>query len=298
VFSLMLTPLLVQRAPELALAIERRLSGGAAAPVAGAGPEGGAPAAPLTSHVVIAGFGLNGQNVARVLRAVRIPHVVVDLDPTSLQRAIDDGSRVLMGDIANPHIQAQAGVPQARALVLALSDPTATRHACHLARSLSQHVHIIVRTRYVSEIDELHRLGANQVIPEEFETSIEIFTAALREFHVPNNVIQAQIQLLRQERYSLLRGMKLPGSVVEQLDAILTQGTCDTFLLLQHSPAIGRTLEDLGLTGGGAQVVAVVRGGHATSTFDRDFVLKVGDTLVLAGTHGEMEDAFQRLSPG
>jgi uncharacterized protein with PhoU and TrkA domain len=86
--------------------------------------------------------------------------------------------------------------------------------------------------------------------------------------------------------------------VVEQLDAILAEGTCDTFLLLQHSPAIGRTLVDLGLAGPtGAQVLAVVRGGHATTTFDEAFHLRVGDTLVLAGTHGEMEDAFQRLSP-
>ncbi len=299
VFSLMLTPLLVQRAPELALALERRLGHGAAGGAAVVvDPAGGEPSAPPKNHVVIAGFGLNGRNVSRVLRAVRIPHVVVDLDPIALKTAADEGSRVLVGDITNPHIQTHAGVPEARALVLALSDPTATRHACHLARSLSRHVHIIVRTRYVSEIDELHRLGANQIIPEEFETSIEIFTAALREFHVPANVIQAQIRLLRQERYSLLRGMKLPGSVVEQLDAILTQGTCDTFLLLQHSPVIGRNVAEIGLTGGrGAQVVAVVRGGHATITFDEEFRLRVADILVLAGTHGEMEEAFQRLSP-
>ena len=297
VFSLMLTPLLVEYAPEIARALDRRLSGTPAAP-AGADPAPESGEGPLASHVVIAGYGLNGRNVARVLRAVRIPHLVVDLDADALQSAIREGSRALVGDIANEHIQRQARVPTARALVLALSDPSATRHACHLARSLSRDVHIIVRTRYVTEIDELHRLGANQIIPEEFETSIEIFTAALREFHVPANVIQAQIRLLRQERYSLLRGMKLPGSVVEQLDAILTQGTCDTFLLLQHSPAIGRTLPELGLAGGrGAQAVAVVRGGHAINSFAEDFRLRVGDTLVLAGTHGEMEDAFQRLSP-
>jgi CPA2 family monovalent cation:H+ antiporter-2 len=296
VFSLMLTPLLVERAPELALVLGRRIGGG------GGAPEGVAPenddAPPPTSHVVIAGFGLNGRNVARVLREVRIPHLIVDLDADALQAAVAEGSRALVGDIANPHIQRHAGVPGARVLVLALSDPTATRHACHLARTLSRNVHIIVRTRYVSEIDELHRLGANQIIPEEFETSIEIFTATLREFHVPANVIQAQIRLLRQERYSLLRGMKLPGSVVEQLDAILTQGTCDTFLLLQHSPAIGRTLKEMHLVGGAsAQVVAVVRGGNAIVYFDDDFQLRIGDTLVLAGTHGEMEEMFQRLSP-
>jgi CPA2 family monovalent cation:H+ antiporter-2 len=295
VFSLMLTPLLVERAPELALALDRRLGDGGAALASGAAPGGEKP---LTSHVVIAGFGLNGRNLARVLRAVRIRHLVVDLDADALQGAIGEGSPALVGDIANPRIQRQAGVPQARVLVLALSDPTATRHACHLARTLARHLHIIVRTRYVTEIDELHRLGANQIIPEEFETSIEIFTATLREFHVPANVIQAQILLLRQERYSLLRGMKLPGSVVEQLDAILTQGTCDTFLLLQHSPAIGRTLQEMDLAAGtGAQVVAVVRGGHAIASFDGEFRLRVGDTLVLAGTHGEMEDVFQRLSP-
>jgi CPA2 family monovalent cation:H+ antiporter-2 len=295
VFSLMLTPLLVEWAPELALAIEFRFS-------RGAGRETPAPAADprpaLAGHVVIAGFGLNGRNVARVLRAVRIAHVVVDLDPGSLARAAADGSRTLAGDIANPHIQREAGLAAARVLVLALSDPTATRHAVQLARSVSPHLHVIVRTRYVTEIDGLFLLGANQVIPEEFETSIEIFIATLREYHVPVNVIQAQVRLLRQERYSLLRGMKLPGSVVEQLDAILTEGTCDTFLLLQHSPAIGRTLGELGMVEGrGARVLAVVRGGHATTTFDDTFRLGVGDTLVLAGTHGEMEDAFQRLSP-
>ncbi|MEK7823952.1 MAG: cation:proton antiporter [Candidatus Eisenbacteria bacterium] len=297
VFSLMLTPLLVGKAPEWALAFERRRTRGREA---GATSEAarGSEAAPLADHVVIAGFGLNGRNVARVLRAVRVPHLVVDLDPEALRVAASEGSRALVGDITNPLIQQQAGLPRARALVLALSDPTATRHACHLARTHSRHVHIIVRTRYVSEIDELHRLGANQVIPEEFETSIEIFTAALRQFHVPMNVIQAQIALLRQERYSLLRGMKLPGSVVEQLDAILTQGTCDTFLLLQHSPAIGRTLVEAGLADAqGAQVVAVVRGGHAITVFGDEFRLWVGDTLVLAGTHAEMERAFERLSP-
>jgi CPA2 family monovalent cation:H+ antiporter-2 len=298
VFSLILTPLLVEWAPELALAVARRVSPGEAGATPALGTQPAAPPPALAGHVVIAGFGLNGRNVARVLRAVRIAHVVVDLDPGSLARAAADGSRTLAGDIANPHIQKQAGLAAARVLVLALSDPSATRHAVQLARSQSRHIHIIVRTRYVTEIDGLYLLGANQVIPEEFETSIEIFIATLREYHVPVNVIQAQVRLLRQERYSLLRGMKLPGSVVEQLDSILAEGTCDTFLLLQHSPAIGRTLADLGLIEGrGARVLAVVRGGHATTSFSDTFRLGVGDTLVLAGTHGDMEDAFQRLSP-
>jgi CPA2 family monovalent cation:H+ antiporter-2 len=291
VFSLVLTPWLVSRAPEWSHALARRLGADGATEPPGALPE-------LRSHVVIAGFGLNGRNLARVLRSVRLPHVVVDLDPDALQSPAAAGSPLLLGDVAHPETQRRAGVPGARVLVLALSDPVATRHACRVARSLAPQVFIVVRTRYVAEIDELYRLGASQVVPEEFETSIEIFTAVLRHFHVPTNVVHAEVQLLRQERYSLLRGLPLPRPVLEQLDAILQEGTCDTFILLQHSPAVGRTLRELGLRGErGARVVARVRGGVATAADDGDEVLQVGDILVMTGTHAQMEEAFRRLSP-
>jgi CPA2 family monovalent cation:H+ antiporter-2 len=267
------------------------------APEAGAGVPGGRKRE-RENHVVIAGFGLNGQNVARVLRSARLPHLVVDLNPDVVAEGHRQGSPVLIGDIGNPLIQRQAGVPRAKVLVLALSDPTATRHACRVARSLSRDVFIVVRTRYVDEIDQLYAAGANQVIPEEFETSIEIFTSVMRELHVPTNVIQAQITLLRQERYSLLRGRRLEGAILEQLPTILLERTTDTFLLLQESPAVGKTPDALGLGAEGeARLVAVVRGGRPLTAFDEGFELRVGDTLVMTGTHAEVDRVFERLNP-
>jgi len=299
VFSLALTPILVASAPRWALALDLKRAAWLAAERGASPPDTREDDPPrsalLHDHVVVAGAGLNGQNMARVLRAVRLPHVVVDLNPDHLQPLAAAGSMVLVGDIARPMVQRAAGVTRARAMVLALSDHMATRHACRMARELSARVFIIARTRLLAEIDELHGLGADQVIPEEFETSIEIFTSVLREFHVPNNVIQGQILLLRQERYSILRGRKLPATVVEQLDAILEAGATDTFLLLQHSPAVGAALGQLGLADD-VRVVAVVRGGQATSDPPPDLVLRVGDTIVLTGTHAGMERAFARLS--
>jgi CPA2 family monovalent cation:H+ antiporter-2 len=303
VFSLLLTPLLVPLAPAWALAFDRALPGGRRA--RGAAP--GAPAEPAAEeaarrphahHVVIAGFGLNGQNVARVLRAARVAHLVVDLNPDAVALGHGQGSPVLIGDIGNERIQREAGVARAKVLVLALSDPTATRHACRLARSLSSELFVIVRTRYVDEIDQLYAAGANQVIPEEFETSIEIFTAVLRELHVPTNLVQAQITLLRQERYSLLRGRRLQGAILEQLPTILLERTTDTFLLLQESPAVGRTPAEIGLgSEGEARLVAIVRGGRPITIFEEDLRLRVGDTLVMTGTHAEVDRVFERLRP-
>jgi monovalent cation:H+ antiporter-2, CPA2 family len=299
VFSLLLTPFLVQLAPAWARGLDRARGahGAAAAGADEPGPEAGAgPKRPHSGHVVIAGFGLNGQNVARVLRSARVAHVVVDLNPDAVALGHGQGSPVLVGDIGHERIQREAGVPDARVLVLALSDPSATRHACRLARSLSPDLFIIVRTRYVDAIEALHDAGADQVIPEEFETSIEIFTSVLRQLHVPTNVIQAQITVLRQERYGLLRGRKLRGEVLEQLPTILLERTTDTFLLLQESPAVGRTPGEIGLGGEGeARLVAVVRGGRPVADTGGDFRLRVGDTLVVTGTHAEVDRAFERL---
>jgi CPA2 family monovalent cation:H+ antiporter-2 len=309
VFSLLLTPFVVPLAPTWALALDRVWPGHRrraevdedaedGAREAGVDAVSGTRRRPQANHVVIAGFGVNGQNVARVLRSVHLPHLVVDLNPDAVALGHGQGSPVLIGDIGNVLIQRQAGVPHARVVVLALSDPTATCHACRVARSLTSEAFIIVRTRYVGEIDQLYAAGANQVIPEEFETSIEIFTAVMRELHVPTNIVQAQITLLRQERYSLLRGRRLQGAILDQLPTILLERTTDTFLLLQESPAVGRSVAEVGLGAEGeAKLVAIVRGGRPLTTVEDDFRLRVGDTLVVTGTHAEVDRVFDRLRP-
>lgn len=317
IVSLALTPWLVSNAPEWAIGFDLRFGGASRSGRRGDGDDEHAPAHSLlyANHVIVAGFGLNGRNVARVLRAVHVPHVVVDLDPDALLQARRDGSPVLHGDVTKPLVLHHAGITRARVMVFALSDPTATRHACRVARDLAPGLFSVVRTRHVAEIDGLYAVGANLVIPEEFETSIEIFTAVLRELHVPMNVVEAQIRLLRQERYGLMRGVPLPGSVIEQLDAILQEGTVETFVLLQQSPAIGATLGALGMmpppaAGPGtappgapaagprsAHAIAVVRSGRAITALDPEFELRVGDVLVLTGTHREMQEALRRLDP-
>ncbi len=293
VFSLALTPLLIARADAWTAHLPPEPRDLAAA---GSLPED----SPRRDHVVIAGYGLNGSNLARVLRAVKLPHVIIDLSPEVLAQARADGSPAMLGDVANPAILRDAGVPDARIVVFALSDRQATLRACRLARSLSPRAFLLVRTRYVAEIDALHDAGASQVIPEEFETSIEIFTSVLREFHLPTNLVQAQVRLLRQERYSLLRGRKLPRAVVESLELLLAEGVTETFLLLQHSAAVGLSLGELGLASAetnAARVVAVVRGGEVLPAPGPDVVLRVGDTVVVTGPHAAIEQVHRVLRP-
>jgi CPA2 family monovalent cation:H+ antiporter-2 len=299
VFSMMLTPFLVAAAPRWALALEMRLRSLREVSHLPGSPHEETPQSHLLrDHVVIAGFGLNGRNLARVLRSVHIAHVVADMDADSVAAATAEGSQALVGNVTQPEILKQLGITRARVFVLALSDPFASRHASRVARQLAPHVFTLVRTRSVEEIDALYEARANLVIPEEFETSIEIFTAVLREYHVPTNIVDAQIMLLRQERYSLLRGRKLPQSVIEQLDAILTQGTTEAVVVLHHSPVVGQVLWETGLLDEEhVKLIAIVRGGNVYTDFDPQFEIRVGDTLVITGDHASIDRVMERLVP-
>ena len=292
VFSMMITPWLVAQAPSWALRLELLMRSKTLI-------EEPPQSKLMKDHVIIAGFGLNGQNLARVLRSTHIPHVVLDMAPEAIARCNLEGSPALIGNATQEEILRHAGISRARVIVLALSDPFATRHAARLARTLSPTVFVLARTRSVREIDEIYKAGANLVIPEEFETSIEIFTAVLHEYHVPNNVIDAQIVVLRQERYSILRGHKLPKSVLEQLDVVLTQGTTEAVVLLHHSPAVGRTIGETGLLADGSkvQLVALIRSNRPMRELDPGELLRVGDTLVVTGGHGDIDKVMDSLAP-
>ncbi|MGH6693022.1 MAG: cation:proton antiporter, partial [Gammaproteobacteria bacterium] len=160
---------------------------------------------PLSSHVVIAGYGLNGRNLARALRAIRAPYLIVELNAHAVRAARAQGEPAFYGDATREEVLRALGVERARLLVAAISDPAATRRMVRVARGLNPALHIIARTRYVTEIPELTRLGADVVIPEEFETSIEIFAQVLDHYGVARNEIERLVDEIRASQYQALR---------------------------------------------------------------------------------------------
>jgi CPA2 family monovalent cation:H+ antiporter-2 len=220
------------------------------------------------------------------------------MDPDLVRSAKAGGEPISFGDGTRPEILQQAGVGKARVLVVAISDPAATARLVAQARRLRADLYIIVRTRYVAEIDHLYRLGANQVIPEEFETSVEIFARVLQEYHIPRNVISLQVDLIRKEHYGTLRGIRLGGKQLDALSQFLVGTTSDIFSVLEESPAVGKSLEEIALRSrSGVSVIAVVRDGKSHHNPGSDFELAAGDLLILLGGHKALDDAAQILSP-
>lgn len=251
----------------------------------------------LTNHVIIVGYGLNGRNLARVLRAVTVPYTVLELNPKVVQRAKEKGEKINFGDATRRELLNHANIDEAYALVLAISDPTTARRTVKIARQMNPDLYIVVRTRYVSEITELLELGANEVIPEEFETSIEIFSRVLQRYGVARQVIEQQIDAIRRQGYEMLRSPSAVSQVkMANLNAALHSAATKTVTIHEGAVGIGKSLGELNLRREtGVTIIAVIRDNETTVNPGAEFTVRADDGLVLLGESEKLEEAVRRL---
>ncbi len=245
-------------------------------------------------HVIIIGFGLNGRNVAEVLRATSIPYVILDLNNDTVREMRKKGEPIIYGDGTRPEILHKLGLSVARMLVVVISDPASTRRIVQLARKENPKIYILVRTRYTAEVDDLIGLGANEVIPEEFETSIEIFAKVLHHYQVPRNLIFEQIEKIRSGNYEALRRVELPVKSLPQKCEIISDIETETYLIHDRSPSAGLSIQDLKIRSRtGATVIAVRREGEVLPSPAPDFTFKPGDVVYLIGEREKVLQAME-----
>lgn len=250
----------------------------------------------IKDHVIVVGYGLNGRNLARVLDETEIPYVVLDLDGDTVRQESRKGVPIYYGDATNPSVLRHVRIEDARVLVLALSDPFSARRAVQIARGLNPHLHIVVRTRYLKELEELRQIGADEVVPEEFETSIEIFALVLRTYKMPPQFIMQKAEQVRREGYALLRRSALPELAHHLRGGTLMDVEVETCRIEADSPAAGKTLGQASIRPRtGASVIALARTGMTESNPPEHRTLEVGDVMVLLGSREQIRRAIGLL---
>lgn len=252
----------------------------------------------MKDHVIIAGYGLNGRNLVRVLGDTKIPYLALDLDGDIVSREAKHGVPIYYGDATNPNVLRHMRIEDAKVLVVAMSDPFITRRAVQIAKGLNPKLHIVVRTRYLRELEELHQLGADDVVPEEFETSIEIFALVLRTYKLPQDFVLQKIEQVRREGYALLRRSASPELPHHLHDGTLNDAEVETCRIDDDSPAREKTLAEVALRPStGVSVIAWTRAGVTQTNPSETTRLMAGDILVLLGSRAQIQQAMELLAP-
>ena len=253
----------------------------------------------LKEHVIIVGYGLGGRTLAQVLLETQIPFLVLDLDGEQVKRALTEDIKTHYGDCTQEEILRRAGLKEARMIVFSIPDYTATEKAVRLARKMNDRINIMVRTRLTAQVEELKLAGADEVIPEEFETSIEIFSRVLRDYRIPNNIIEQQVELIRLEGYSMFRGLSLNTASLKKFSTYLTATLTESYLVFEGNWACEKLLAEIDITAlTGAVVIAVVRKNKPHPNPGSDFVILSGDILILFGSHIQLDRAITYLGSG
>lgn len=250
----------------------------------------------LSDHAIIVGFGLNGRNLAYTLRKSNVKYVVLELNSDTVMREKKKGEPIFFGDATNAEILRKMGIHRARVLVVVISDPTSARKIVSLARRENPALHIIVRTRYVVEVEELRALGANEVIPEEFETSVEIFARVLQHYNVPRNVVNDTIDEIRKNEYRALRTHELRRKTFKEMKDMMGAIETETYLVKEGSLMPGHSLKELHLRARtGATVIALAREGELIQNPPANFVIKANDILLLVGKRDHINRAIEYM---
>ncbi len=243
-------------------------------------------------HLIIVGYGVNGRNVARSARAEGIPYEIVEMDPEIVVSEGKKGEPICYGDAATEAVLQHVGIKDARVMVIAISDPASTRRITELARRLNPDLYIIARTRYLDEMKPLHDLGANEVIPEEYETSVEIFSRVLERYQVPREKIEGYIEEVRADGYEMFRSLSKEPYCDVNLHS-LGDEIC-TARVYRGSRAAGKTPAEMGIEDHGVALLAVHRGMETMSNPSRDMRLEVDDMVVMLGPPDKI-DAIRSL---
>jgi len=252
----------------------------------------------LENHLIIIGFGVNGRNVGIAAQKTSIPYMVIEINPETVRQEKQKGEPIIYGDAAQEAVLEHAGIRTAKAVVITAGDPVSSWRIIETARRLNPGVHIIARTHFLNEIDGFYTIGANEVVSDEFECSIELFARVLNRYMVPGNEIEAMGEELRADHYRMLRSPEMRRKTFCELPLDFSDVDVRSIRVGKYSKASEKTIGDLNLRKMyGVSVLAISRNhrliydlGAETELYPDDILLVISPPERFEEIRGLFED--------
>jgi CPA2 family monovalent cation:H+ antiporter-2 len=245
----------------------------------------------ISDHVVIIGYNDIGKNLARVIRMAKIPFRVIDKDPeVVLAGSASRKQPVIFGNALNSSVLRHAGVDRARAVVITINQSSDSRLIISEIRKLSPSAYILTSSRSLSDMSAILESGANDVISEQFETSVEIITRLLIKYFVPRDEIEDFVVRLRGLNYEMIRTIHHEQKGLQDYRLEISDTEILTFKVRDESPFAGRKLMELQLRKDwGVSVLAIKRNGSIMANPEGEEQILTGDILVVFGSHVDID---------
>ncbi|MGC9344094.1 MAG: cation:proton antiporter [Bacteroidales bacterium] len=253
----------------------------------------------MGDHLVIIGMGLHGQNVALAAERAGINHLILDNDPDIVRSEKQKGKKIFFGNASHSEVLKQVSIENAEVIVITPSNSASVYSITELCREMNPRAHIIVRARHLIDVNELYNLGANEIIPEEFETSVEIFSRVLAKYLVPRTEIEKLITELRSDGYEALRNLSITGEAMQEMKIHFHDLEVTAISVHENSSLVNRSISDIRLrTDFGLSIIAVRRDDENIINPDAKTMIRANDTLYVLGTPYQIACATSLFEEG
>ncbi|HJD55975.1 MAG TPA: cation:proton antiporter [Rickettsia endosymbiont of Pyrocoelia pectoralis] len=134
----------------------------------------------LTNHVIIAGLGNIGKMIARVLEAEGVSYVILDLDDDRVKEGLTSGFPVFKGDSSQADTLKAVGMERAFAIILTMNNQVTIRKSLRTISNNYPDIEVVVKLKSLKNSREFYDLGATTIIPESYETGLQIGGSVLK----------------------------------------------------------------------------------------------------------------------
>jgi CPA2 family monovalent cation:H+ antiporter-2 len=244
----------------------------------------------MKNHLVLIGKDPRIQSISIMARHVKIPYIAIIFDPAIVKERQQKGESVIYGDAQNIPILEKAHIRTAGVIVVSIGDVVTAMAVIEKVRNLNQHAPIIVRARQINDAEDLYKVGATQVIPEEFETAIELFERVLNKFLMPRDEIEVIIGRIRKNNYGLVRDVKKRPH--KSILSLLPNLEISALKVDKDSPIAGQSLSDIAFRSTyGVTVVAIKRKEKIIDHPGPDTILCKNDIVYVLGKEDQIAHA-------
>ncbi len=245
-------------------------------------------------HVIIAGSGRVGMQIATTLHRLSLPFVLIELDQRRIEQAKEAGYAVIYGDASQEIVLEAAATAKASLLVVTIPSIVVAQTIVSHVQHCNPQIEVVARLSDPEFFEIFSEMQVSGLVYPELEAGLEMARQVLLTLNVPVTEIQRQTETLRQEYFISTLSQSKPYQTLSQFRAAEQQFDLEWVSI---GPLCG--LKDRTIGGAeirkktGVSVVGVLRDDSLEPNPGPQFRLQEGDLVAIIGS-GEARQRFQQ----
>ena len=254
------------------------------------------PETGLRNHVVIAGGGRVGFQIAKVLKHLGLPFVIIEIDQRRIEQAKIAGMPVVYGDASHEIVLEAAGVGFACLLVITTPAIVVARTIVVHGKRINEQIKVVARTSDPEFFSVFKELNVTEVVLPEFEAGLEMTRQVLLHLRIPVSEIQRCTESLRGEFFAPMLNSVGDYKTLGQIMAAERQFDLQWIKLAPGSPLIDKSIGETEIRKvTGASIVGIIRDDKFEPSPGAQFRFRLNDIVAIIGTD-QAHESFRRMS--